>query len=89
MNNVTDFQHLKNTKGTYNKVLKVAQKITTLRVEELIDGKPMSPYTLDEREIISLSDTLSEVHKLPTSIRRMRKDISFYVELAQKYPAKR
>jgi hypothetical protein len=88
MKTVNDFTNLKNTKTTYNKVLDVAQKITLTRTVEFTETGKMRDLTLEEREIFSLCDSLSDAHKQPACIKRMHSDITFYVELSKKYPAK-
>lgn len=86
MTTVEDFRSLKNTKGTYSKVLSAAQLINGKQTAEFIKNGFMPELTLQERQIMTLCDGLADGHKLPKVVRR---ETSFYVDLSIRLPRNR
>ena len=87
MTTVNDFLNMKNTKGTYNKVLVIAQNIELKRTNIFIATGKMPAKTKEEAELSALCDCLCDAHKLPKVVRDLNDNlVNFYVGLAKKYP---
>lgn len=83
---VEKFRNFKNTKGTYLKVLKVAQSINENKTLKFIETGVMPQLSLDQRQLLSLCDALSSSYKVPKCLRREK--INFFIDLSIKYPVK-
>ena len=83
---VENFRNLKDTKGTYLKVLSLAQSINEKQTIAFIEKGSMPELSIEQRQILSLCDALSESHKRPKCVRR--ENINFSIDLSIKYPIK-
>jgi len=87
MTTVNDFLNKKNTRGTYEKALSIAQNIESKRTKVFIATGVMPKKTKEEAELSALCDCLCDAYKLPKAVRDLNNNVvCFYVGLAKKYP---